>query len=230
MKDIRHIFFDLDHTLWDFDRNSQETLGELLQEFILHIGREIPVEEFYACYDKHNRELWRLYRHNRIDVHYLRSVRFRRAFDELGVVTGDWVGGFDKEYVERCPKKSYLMPSAIEVLTVLKSRYEIHIVTNGFSFTQDTKLTHAGLKPFIGQVITSESAGAKKPDPKIFAHALEVAGAIASESLFVGDSYEADVEGSLNAGMEVVFFNPDKHPNPLGVKEVQHLEELLQWL
>lgn len=226
MAGIEHIFFDLDHTLWDFEKNSRETLEELFTEYRRHIEQETTFEDFFRHYSVVNANLWRLYRENRINSAHLREVRFRDTFALLGVPQGEWVADFGHKYLEVCPTKTALMPGAIETLEYLFSKYQLHLVTNGFSQTQNTKLKSAGLEKYFLHVITSENAGAKKPDEAIFRYALKTTGAEVEASLFVGDDYEADVLGALAMGFEVIFYNPERQPNPVRVAEIRHLGEL----
>jgi putative hydrolase of the HAD superfamily len=226
MTGIRHIFFDLDHTLWDFEQNSRETLEELFTEYRRHIAEETSFDDFFRHYSVVNQNLWRLYRENRINSAHLREVRFRDTFSQLGIPQGEWVADFGKKYMDVCPTKTTLMPGAYETLEYLFPRYGLHLVTNGFTQTQSVKLKSAGLEKFFRHVITSENAGAKKPDAVIFQFALELAQADVTQSLFVGDDYEADVLGALSMGFKVVFYNPERQPNPLRVPEIRHLAQL----
>lgn len=227
MKDIRHIFFDLDHTLWDFDRNAKDTIGDLLVDYRTRMGQALDVAEFYPVYKRINDSLWKQYRENRISSQHLRRSRFRQTFDRLGINGHeDWVDSFGEAYMEQCPLKPGLIPMAIETLDYLQTRFELHIITNGFSKTQKVKMEVSGLDAYFDIVITSELAGAKKPSPKIFEVALSKAGAQAAESVIIGDNYEADIFGGLEAGLHVIWFNPHKAPNPLRVKEIQSLDSL----
>lgn len=230
MKHVRHIFFDLDHTLWDFETNSRETLRDLLVNFEEAMGKSVDFEEFYSAYTVVNEKLWKDFRESKISSQFLREVRFRRAFSEFGVKEGEWIDQFGDDYMDVCPKKSNLIPFALEILHFLRPNYRLHMVTNGFTHTQAVKLRHSGLESFFEHVITSETAQAKKPDPAIFHYAFQLSQSRPDESLYIGDNYEADVIGGRNAGMDVVYFNPEKRENPLKVPEITCLSELKELL
>ena len=222
----RQIFFDLDHTLWDFDLNSKETLQELLVEFEPRIGAPIDFEIFFPHFRYIHKQLWKLYQQDQIESQDIRYRRFRYAFEQLGIEHEAWVDEFGAAYVERCPLKPNLVAGALETVEMLSKHFTLNIISNGFEKTQKLKLEQSGLKPFFTNIITSESIGVKKPDPAIFAHALEVAGCLAEDAVFIGDDYEVDVIGGCMAGLNTIFFNPEGLPNPLRVTEVKELKEL----
>ena len=222
----KHIFFDLDHTLWDFDRNSRATLTDLLAEYRQDIKRDMGINDFFPTYWEINQNLWKEYRENRIDVKTLRKKRFRTTFEVLEVDAANWIEGFEEGYMARCPQQPHLIPGALDLLQYLQDKVHLHIITNGFPDTQGTKLSCSGIGDFFKTVVTSASIGVKKPNPAIFHFALDRAGASTRNSIYIGDSYEADVKGGVQAGWDVVYYNPHKNKNPLGVPEVSHLNEL----
>jgi putative hydrolase of the HAD superfamily len=226
MNGLRHVFFDLDHTLWDFEHNSRETLRELFAEYSEHLRQGIDFDDFFLRYTQVNNQLWAQYRENRITSGRLRELRFKDTFGQLGMAHAPWMAEFGDRYLEICPTKTALMPGAVEILDYLQGRYALHLVTNGFWQTQNTKLASSGLERYFTHVITSENAGAKKPAPAIFQFAIEKAGANIEESVMVGDDYEADILGGLQFGLKVIFYNPEAQPNPLKLPEVRHLNEL----
>lgn len=226
MEHIRHIFFDLDHTLWDFELNSKNTLRELIGLFQEQIQTGLTFDEFFPVYTEINDELWKAFRESRINAAFLRHYRFRQTFSRFGIEDAAWIDEFGHAYMTICPTKPELIPFAKETLKFFHKKYPLHIITNGFSETQKSKLQHSGLKRYFGKVITSEFAQAKKPDPVIFNLAMESTGATPANSLYIGDHYEADVVGGLNAGMNVIFFNPNGLENPLNAPEIQDLRQL----
>jgi putative hydrolase of the HAD superfamily len=230
MDHIRHIFFDLDHTIWDFETNSKNTLRDLVGLFTEQIGFELDFEEFYPVYHEINEEMWQHFRENRINSAFLRHFRFRQAFSRFGVPDAPWIDEFGHAYLTTCPTKSDLMPNAKETIRFLHQHYPLHLITNGFNETQHAKLKHAKLSRFFKKVITSESANAKKPDPVIFNLAMTEANATPETSLYIGDHYETDVLGGINAGMTTVFFNPDGKPNPIQAPEIHDLKQLISLL
>jgi len=226
MEHIRYVFFDLDRTLWDFERCSRETLEELFAEYHPFIGLQHSFDVFWDTYRTHNAALWRSYERSEIEAAELRRLRWELSFGSMGVATDRWTEQMGAAYIDLCPRKPYLVPSAREILDYLSGSYEVHMITNGWKDTQANKLHHAGIGDYFGKVITSDTAGAKKPDPAIFEYALRETGARREASLYIGDNYEADVLGGLRAGWEVIFFNPLRYANPEQAREIAHLNEL----
>lgn len=207
----RHLFFDLDHTLWDFETNADETLRHL---FELHeLGRHgIAVEKFIQEYSDINHGLWRLYQGGKITQQQLRSVRFPRTFVQLGLREEDAPAGISEQFTDILPRKKAVFPHTYEVLDYLRDKgYRLHLITNGFRDIQYIKLDASRLTEYFEEIVTSECCGHLKPDTRIFEHALERTGATAPESLMIGDNLECDVLGAYNAGLDQVYFNPAKH-------------------
>lgn len=227
----KHLFFDLDHTLWDFATNSRVTVLELFEEMQLS-DKGIPdFESFYAHYTIINDALWSDYRKGRVSKAELRRQRFYRTLKQFGLEELNVSNEMEEQYILRSPYKTNLIPDAMETLKELSGRYHIHIVTNGFSEVQDVKIDNSGLKPYITHRISSEQVGVQKPDRKVFLHALKVSGAKRKESLMIGDSLEADVLGARRAGIEAVYFNPGALPHGERLKyEIRRLKELMDWL
>jgi putative hydrolase of the HAD superfamily len=227
----KHLFFDLDHTLWDFETNSRVTLLELFEELqIQSLG--IPnFDAFFTQYKLVNDALWARYRKGEVSKDELRSSRFLNTLKAFEVDRVDLAEYLEEHYIGRSPYQKNLLPDAMETLQELSKRYAIHIVTNGFSEVQDVKIDNSGLKPFITHRISSELVGVQKPNPKVFHYALKVSGAKRKDSLMIGDSLEADVIGARRAGIEAVYFNPGAKPHGEQLKfEIRRLRELLDWL
>ncbi|WP_046244218.1 YjjG family noncanonical pyrimidine nucleotidase [Hymenobacter terrenus] len=231
MKTYRHLFFDLDHTLWDFDKNATETLHTLYDQHNFARFGTFTAEEFIRVYSDINRALWRLYQNNKITQQQLRDVRFVRALTKLGVSEADIPAGISSEFTHILPQKSAVFPFTHEVLGYLKLNYRLHLITNGFNDIQGIKLASSNLTHYFEEIITSEQSGCLKPDPRMFAHALARTGATAAESLMIGDNLECDVLGAYNAGIDQVYFNPDKrrHFNQV-THEISCLSELKNFL
>jgi putative hydrolase of the HAD superfamily len=225
---IKHIFFDLDHTLWDFNKNAEETLSEIYEE--LNGSDFIPsFSAFYNTYIEVNERLWGLYRNKKISKASLRTTRFNETFESFNLFNPNLAQKFGDEYVRRGPYKSHLFPDCHKVLSYLKSRYQLHIITNGFEEVQAVKMQSSNLNQYFDQIITSEKAGVTKPHPQIFEYALAASGAKASESIMIGDNFEVDCVGAENSGIAAVYFNPDKLVQNKKVSyEVAHLKELLE--
>lgn len=225
----KHIFFDLDRTLWDFEENSNETLLELCNKYNIASRGISDHNEFITKYKLHNEHLWALYRENKISQKKLRSQRFYNTLLDYGIDDFKLSEKIGLDYIEICPKKTKLFPYVLEVLNYLKNKYYLHIITNGFEKTQLIKLKCSALMPFFLNIITSEKIGFKKPNPKIFEYALQKSQAIKSESIYVGDDLEVDILGCQNFGIDGIFFNPQKTPHKEKVTyEISSLSQLLE--
>jgi YjjG family noncanonical pyrimidine nucleotidase len=221
-----HIFFDLDHTLWDYDTNAEETIRQLLIDYRPHFGSDLAFDEFFPVYLGHNHRLWAAYRNREIDNLTLRNQRWRDSFRDLGILHGEWIQQFGDDFLELCPRKPHLLPNAIAVLDMLSPHYPLHIITNGFAAIQDVKLECSGLRPYFEVIVTPDKSGCTKPHPEIFELALASVGCLPGNALLVGDSYPEDMIGGNAAGMHVVFFNPKGKDNPDGFPEIRDLMEL----
>jgi putative hydrolase of the HAD superfamily len=222
-----HIFFDLDHTLWDYDANAEETIRELLVDYRPHFGAELAFEVFFPIYLGHNHRLWAAYRNREIDNITLRNQRWKDAFRDLGILEGDWIQQFGDDFLEICPRKSNLLPNAISLLEAIHPHYPLHIITNGFAAIQDVKLECSGLRRYFDVIITPDKSGCTKPNPQIFRDALAEAKCLPEHSLLVGDSYPEDIIGGSGAGMNVIYFNPKGKENPDGFPEIRDLMDLV---
>ena len=219
---ITDLFFDLDHTLWDFEKNSALTFDQLLIDY------QIPVrlDDFLKVYVPLNLEYWKAFREQRMDKETLRYRRIKDTFDQLEIsIDDDMVFTLADAYIQNLPEHNHLFPGAIEVLDKLKERYSLHIITNGFREVQHFKMRNAGLTPYFSTVTDSESVGVKTPNPLIFQKALSDASCNPTSSVMIGDSYEADILGALQVGMNAIHFMPlvKKHP-----QEYQEIDNLIQ--
>ncbi len=225
------IFFDLDHTLWDFETNSREALLELSDKYKLLSKGVDTFENFIQKYFDINERMWDEYRKGIIDKEALRHNRFHEALKLYDIDDYALAQKIGTDYTAIAPYKSNVFPHAIETLSYLAEKYPLYIITNGFEEVQHIKLKHSKLEHFFKDVITSERAGFKKPDERIFHFSLDVAKAKPETSIMIGDSLEADVLGAKNVGMHHVYFNPDEkeHAEDL-TYEIKSLKELLEIL
>ena len=224
---ITHVFFDLDHTLWDFDKNSALTF-----EKIFHLNRiDIPLDDFLEIYVPRNLYYWKLYREEKIDKASLRFGRLNDTFNELGVtVKTSMIYKLSEDYIAYLTSFNHLFDGAIEILDYLKPNYQLHIITNGFKEVQQGKLNKANIDHYFKTVTNSEMVGVKKPNPKIFKHALNMARAHVDQSIMIGDNYEADILGALNTGFDAICFNYHNETIEDSVKQVDNLLQLKQYL
>lgn len=204
-KTYRHIFFDLDKTLWDFDTNSIETFREIFDKYNLADKGVHSFDEFLEVYNKHNHILWEFYRQGEIVKEALNIRRFALTLHDFGIIDSLLSSSIAEDYVSLSPTKTNLFPHTIAILGYLSKKYFLHIITNGFEEVQYRKLNHSGLTMFFNEIITSEDAGAKKPELSIFTYALKRSGAAPGDSLMIGDDEEVDIIGAHEAGMDQVL-------------------------
>jgi putative hydrolase of the HAD superfamily len=216
-KKYKHLFFDIDRTLWDFEANSIEAFRDIIVKYKLD-ERGVKLEEFNASYHKHNERLWVAYRKGQLKKHVLRSKRFELVLEEFGIDDDVMAHCIGEDYITIAPTKSLLFPFVVETLEYLQQQdYQMHIITNGFDEVQFRKLKNSGLDHFFTRVVTSDTLGVQKPHPKIFEYAVNSANARKKESIMIGDDLELDIRGARNYGIDQVFFN---------VNHIEHLQKV----
>lgn len=232
MPAYKHLFFDLDHTLWDFERNSAESLSEIYHTFELHNHGILSLGDFVKTFIEINTQLWADFDRGHIAHGFIRENRFRLVFEALNVDNLAVGKDMGEEYLRLLPQKSHLLDGAVELLDYCANKnYQLHIVTNGFDSIQASKMASSGIQQYFEHVITNEKAGAKKPDAQIFEFALRSANARPEESLMIGDNWEADIMGALRFGIDAAFYNPKSLKfEQTPTYDVQHLNELMSIL
>jgi len=226
--EVKHIFFDLDHTLWDFEKNSNLTFEQLFKAHDI----QLELQEFLKVYSPINFDYWKLYREEKVSKEALRYGRLKNSFDKLNyAVTDDLIHLLSEEYINILPSNNHLFDGAVELLDYLHPKYELHIITNGFEEVQGLKLVKSGIKKYFNKIITSESVGVKKPNPKVFEFALDKANAKADNSVMIGDNLEADIIGALDCGIAGIHFNLENLKlDKNKYTSVSHLLEIKQYL
>lgn len=201
---VTDVFFDLDHTLWDFETNSRLTFEYI---FKTH-GIDVVMADFLEIYVPLNLAFWKMYRENRINKADLRYQRLKQAFEALSYpVTDLTINRLSEDYIRYLSTNNHLISNTIDILNYLHPRYSLHIITNGFQEIQEKKLKNGGIRHYFDQVVNSEMAGVKKPNAAIFNLALDRAGVSAEHSLMIGDNLEADVLGARAVGFHALHFN-----------------------
>ena len=227
----RHLFFDLDHTLWDFEANARATLLELYDSLHLIERGVYDFDLFHKNYLAHNEKLWEHYRKGFIKQDELRVKRMRLALLDFKIADEALAYEMNVQFLDLLPTRTILFPDATEILQYLtEKKYELHLITNGFEITQHSKLKHSGLDKFFKEVITSEGSNSLKPNKEIFDFAFSRTGAKTYESIMLGDSIEVDILGAMNAGIDQVFINHNQivtEVNPTyTVSSLKELEEI----
>lgn len=225
-RNYRHIFFDLDRTLWDFELNREDALRDLFFEFQLDtIFPNFTI--FLKTFNRHNEELWRHYTRNEITKEVVRYKRFDSTLSDYGTNNTRLAKKLGEEYLNIMPLKTALIPGSRELLEYLAPNYTLHILSNGFKEVQLPKLKRCHLEHYFSRIITTDSSGYHKPDQRAFGHALSKANAKKTESLMVGDDLEVDIIGAKRFGIGQVYFNPTKTPHKQRVThEISYLLEI----
>ena len=199
---IEHIFFDLDHTLWDFEKNSALTFEKIFLENKI----DLDIQDFLKVYVPLNLKYWKLYRNEKVSKEALRYERLKKSFDAINYNVSDaLIDTLATAYIDNLSNFNHLFEGTLELLDYLKEKkYSLHIITNGFEEVQNKKMINSKLYPYFEQIITSESVGVKKPDSRVFEHALKVSNAKRENSIMIGDSLEADIHGAINVGLSAI--------------------------
>ncbi len=228
----KHLFFDLDHTIWDFEMNAKETLHDLFLSNDLQARGIHNFDEFFDKYSEHNHRLWGRYTKGFIKQDELRWKRMWLALLDYKIADEALSRKLSLEFLDLLPTKKNLFPYTFEILDYLKNKgYVLHLITNGFESVQHNKLKHSQLSDYFIEVITSEGSNSLKPNKEIFDYAIAKCGALCHESIMIGDNLEADIQGGINAGMDTVFVNHLRiKPHIKATYEIFELKELEQIL
>jgi putative hydrolase of the HAD superfamily len=224
----KDLFFDLDHTLWDFETNSKETIQELYNTHRLADLGIVDFDGFYSTYSAHNHRLWDRYTKGFIKQEELRWKRVYLSLLDFKVANEPLAKEMSQAYLEILPNKKHLFPYTIEILEYLKQKeYKMHLITNGFESVQFKKIKNSGLADYFIEVITSEASNSLKPQKEIFEYALKNANASVTESIMIGDNESADIQGGINIGMDTIFVNHIQAiPKIPATYTITHLKEL----
>lgn len=224
---ITDVFFDLDHTLWDFDKNSGLTFEKIFKLNNINVC----LKSFLEVYEPINQNYWKLYREEKIDKTTLRFGRLNDAFFDINFkIKKSRIQQLSSDYIAHMTTFNYLLNHTVEILDYLKPMYRLHIITNGFQEVQQTKLEKSKISHYFKTITNSEMVGVKKPNPKIFNFALNLANTTANKSVMIGDNYEADVLGALNIEMESIFFDLKNTPLNNDIKQINNLLLLKNYL
>lgn len=226
----RHIFFDLDRTLWDFEQNMRDALVDIFETHKL--DEAFPdAGTFIECFNRNNHYLWDKYLKGELSKDVLRYKRFEMTLLEFGIKSEYLAKTLGDEYLTVMPQKTALIPGTPETLDYLSSRYTLHVISNGFKEVQLPKLQRCKIDKYFEWVVTSDHSGYHKPDKRAFGYALSKANARKSESIMVGDDLDIDIIGAKKFGIDQIYFNPNKNPHQTKVTfEVRELTEITKIL
>jgi len=223
----KSLFFDLDHTLWDYEANAAETLADLYDEYRLEEILNSGCRHFTDVFFEVNDRLWDQYDRGLIHKSVIRHDRFNEIFKAFGVENQKTAHEVNAAFIKNCPYKTNTVPGAIDLLKELRPNWSIHIITNGFKEVQWIKLNKSGLSEFVDKVFISEELGVKKPDPVFFSKVLTATQSATRDSLVIGDNLNTDIKGARESGIDHVFFNPKKMAHDTIVThEVSHLSQI----
>ncbi|HHT7237594.1 MULTISPECIES: YjjG family noncanonical pyrimidine nucleotidase [Bacillus] len=223
MKKYKTLLFDVDDTLLDFQKAEKIALRMLFEEKGL-----ILTDEIEDRYKKINKSLWGSFEKGEITRNEIINTRFSILFKEYG----EEVDGilFENNYRSYLEEGNQLMQGAFEFINQIQSEYDLYIVTNGISKTQDKRLRNAGLHSLFKDIFVSEDTGFQKPMKEYFDYVFErIPNFSPEEGLIIGDSLSADIKGGYVAGIDTCWFNPEKKSNDSEIVptyEVHNFEEL----
>ena len=224
---VKDIFFDLDHTLWDFDKNSMLAFKRVFKKFKI----TIEFDAFLKIYEPINVEYWKKYREDKVSKENLRRGRLIDSFNFFDLIyTTEKIDEIADAYIQELPFDNHLFEGALEILDYLILKYKLHIITNGFEEVQHKKLKNSGIDCYFSTVTTSEEVGLKKPNPKVFLTALNKANSLPAQSVMIGDSLEADILGANNIGMQTIFYNYRNESISKKIKSIDSLIEIKNYL
>ena len=224
---VKDIFFDLDHTLWDFDKNSMLAFKRVFKKFKI----TIEFDAFLKIYEPINLEYWKKYREDKVSKENLRRGRLIDSFNFFDLIyTTEKIDEIADAYIQELPFDNHLFEGAVEILDYLILKYKLHIITNGFEEVQHKKLKNSGIDHYFSTVTTSEEVGLKKPNPKVFLTALNKANSFPTQSVMIGDSLEADILGANNIGMQTIFYNYRNESISKKIKSIDSLLEIKNYL
>jgi putative hydrolase of the HAD superfamily len=224
---VKDIFFDLDHTLWDFDKNSMLAFKRVFKKFKI----TIEFDAFLKIYEPINIEYWKKYREDKVSKENLRRGRLIDSFNFFDLIfTTEKIDEIADAYIQELPFDNHLFEGAVEILDYLILKYKLHIITNGFEEVQHKKLKNSGIDHYFSTVTTSEEVGLKKPNPKVFLTALNKANSFPTQSVMIGDSLEADILGANNIGMQTIFYNYRNESISKKIKSIDSLLEIKNYL
>lgn len=222
MNNIKHIFFDLDHTLWDFEKNASLAF----EKIFIELAFDIPISKFMEIYNPINVYYWKLLERGLIEHDELRYKRLKDTFDQLEVFVNDeTIHLISDLFIDYLTDNNFLIDGTIDVLEYLYPKYDLHVITNGIAHVQEIKMEKSQLSKYFKSITNSELAGAKKPNPIIFEYALLETGVHVDEAIMIGDSWEADIMGATKCGMKAIYLSNKK---PLDTPNVLHIFELYE--
>lgn len=229
-ENIKFIYFDLDNTIFDHKRAEQITLRMLHAK---HDGlfARVSQNEFLKIYHEINTKLWKDFANNEITADELKVKRFALTLSQLKV-DPELAGDMAVEYMKNYSQQKFLVDGSLEILTYLKLKYPLGILSNGFTETQNCKVENLNMRSFFEHFVYSGEVGALKPSPIIFEAARSAANVEPDKLVYVGDSFEADILGAKAAQWKVIFFDREQKADQQNTADatITNLVELRNYL
>jgi len=217
------ILFDLDGTLFDYNRAEEYALKNSLENF----GIDCNFSSCLAQYRKINRAMWKEFEKGKINLKNLRLKRFDVLFGNSNIKKN--IEEFSKKYLYFISKTSFINEGAEEIISYLRSDYKLALATNGIYSVQYERLKRSSLSPYFDIFVVSEEIGFAKPDPDFFNCVFKKARhSDKSTALIVGDSLSSDIKGGINFGIDTCWFNPGKVKKEVNLSPTYEIEKLAQ--
>lgn len=216
------ILFDIDGTLFDFDRAQAEALEATLRAF------DVPFDAAARrAFERINTELWRAFERGEVSQPELQSLRFERLFETLGASAGDH-DSISERYLDHLSERAHLLDGAHQLVNELHGDFRMAIITNGITRVQRSRIARSGLEPLFDAILISGEVGCAKPDRRIFELALDRLGSPSpTEVIMIGDSLSSDIRGAVDFGIDACWIRPG---HAAGAEhdaefEIEHLDE-----
>ena len=245
MKQYKAVFIDWDDTIGDFIGAAKMALQEMYEKYHL-CDYFASCEEFVSLYKPHNLELWDKYGKDLVTKEYLSFDRFffplmhgskggeRRLGDKaIRQEVAALAEQLSEDFLNMTTARFSLLEGAEELVRYLAAKYPLTVVTNGFVEVQYEKFDKSGLRDCFAHIVLSEEVGCQKPNPRIFEEALRMNGLSAEDVVMIGDSWNSDIQGAINAGIDQIWIRKSKDPLPEGQSAtylVQSLSEVMEIL
>ena len=230
MKHYKAVFIDWDDTIGDFVGAAKRALQEMYDKYKLS-DYFASQEEFVSLYKPHNIELWDKYGKDLVTKDFLRIDRFLwpllhgskvspriQSYTTLHNPTPHYTTlvalaeQMSEDFLHLTTKYFSLLPGAEELVRYLAKKYPLTVVTNGFVEVQYEKFDKSGLRDCFAHIVLSEEVGCQKPNPRIFEEALRMNGLQAEDVVMIGDSWNSDIQGAINAGIDQIWIRKNKEP------------------
>ena len=230
MGKYKHILFDLDRTLFDFDAAEKYSFFEAFRSEGINGNDEI-----FTAYKQINRELWNMYSNGEVSLDFVHENRFAQLFSLTHIQPNceTWDRSLQKqinytslnrkfsEYLSNC---NHLIPGSFALCKELSACYTLSIVTNGVTAIQKKRISKSSINDFFSFVFISEEIGIQKPDIRFFNHVLSILEiGNPSQVLIIGDSLISDIKGGNDANIHTCWFNPRNEMNSCGIVPIYEI-------